>query len=102
MILEVLTIKLNWTKVKINPINYRHEITEQLNKKFGSFGWLTYKIINEENDDNNKSSKSFSREDLEKAYIEGFTKHCELAKENMYDAHYELMKKEFAKWIKSF
>jgi len=47
MELKVLTLRLKWVKTKINPVNYRYEITEQLNNKFGGWVWLRYKIVSE-------------------------------------------------------
>jgi hypothetical protein len=44
---------------------------------------------------------SYTLEDLKRAYTAGFSKHCELINENMYDAHWAWANKGFEKWVEN-
>jgi len=46
-------------------------------------------------------SNSFTLEDLQRAYVAGFSKHCELVNENMYEAHWARANEGFEKWVEN-
>lgn len=47
------------------------------------------------------TSNSYTLEDLQKAYIAGFSKYCELVNESMYDAHWARASEGFEKWVEN-
>jgi hypothetical protein len=47
----------------------------------------------------NDVNKRYTLEDLQRAYVAGFAKHCELINEGMYEVHWALAEEGFENWV---
>ena len=46
-------------------------------------------------------SNSYNLDDLKRAYVAGFSKHCEMINEGMYDIHWKIANDGFEKWVEN-